>query len=171
MNFHMSSNLWHEDLQKWKEEGVFTAVPYFVSHMVLQLLSPSPSLNRLWFPQWSRCIHLFHENKHQRHSGSQIKVFQGKVLPEICASMDFRFANQVFLLRRSAPIAPHCVRTQTQPESSGETFCLPSKSLITFTQSLSLSSTRKHSVIPNVPTLLIFTHSVISHSPRSGIVC
>lgn len=71
----------------------------------------------------------------------------------------FQVCKSSVLLGRPAPIVPHYVLTSTQPESSWETFCHPSKPIITFTQSLPLSFTRKHSVIPNVPTLLIFTCS------------
>lgn len=40
-------NLWHENFQKWKEEGIFTELFYFTSQVFLQQISFSPSLNTL----------------------------------------------------------------------------------------------------------------------------
>lgn len=130
--------------------------------MFSQQISASPSLNTLWFPQRSAHIHLCLGNNHKWLSSLGIgpELFQEKAPPEICASLDVRFASQVFCLVDLLQLHHIMCKHKHSQNLSWETFSLPSKSIITFTQSLSLSFARKHSAIPNVPTLLVFTRSL-----------
>lgn len=98
ITFQTQSLAWR--LRKKMERGRCIYSTVLFHDMFSQQISASPSLNTLWFPQRSAHIHLCLGNKHKWLSSLGIgpELFQEKAPPEICASLDVRFASQVFCL-------------------------------------------------------------------------